>query len=238
MRYNQARILLVGILAACVSQAFPQQQSPTGLSTATSEAAVVNQNQQAVLPDSPSATMLVYSPATSMKLEDRLRAYSDASSRPDAVLGVALSGLSQLETEPQQWKRGGAGYGYRMAAGISRQAVSESIRIGLAAFDGEDPRYHRSEDTSVLGRARHAIVGTFTSERADGSLMPAYSRFAGAYGAAFVSNTWYMDPRANAGWAMRRGSSAIVSNIGLHLLQEFAPRNKYFKLLGLSNEPR
>jgi hypothetical protein len=237
MRYDHARLLLAGILAACVSPAFPQQ-SPAGLSTATSEAAVANQNQQAVLPDTPSATMLVYSPAASMKLEDRLCAYSEASSRPYAVLGVALSGLSQLETEPQQWKRGGAGYGYRMAAGISRQAVSESIRIGLAAFDGEDPRYHRSEDTSVLGRARHAIVGTFTSERADGSLMPAYSRFAGAYGAAFVSNTWYMDPRANAGWAMRRGSSALVSNIGLHLLQEFAPHNKYFKLLGLSNEPR
>lgn len=237
MRYDHARLLLVGILAACVAPAFPQQP-PAELNTVASEGAVANQNERAVLPDTPSATMLVYSPATSMKLEDRLSAYSDASSRPYAVLGVALSGLSQLETEPQQWKRGSAGYGYRMAAGISRQAVSESIRVGLAAFDGEDPRYHRSEDTSVLGRARHAIVGTFTSERADGSLMPAYSRFAGAYGAAFVSNTWYMDPRANAGWAMRRGSSALVSNIGLHLLQEFAPRNKYFKLLGLSNEPR
>jgi hypothetical protein len=173
-----------------------------------------------------------------MKLEDRLRAYSDASSHPYAVMRIVLSGLSLSETEPQQWKRGGTGYGYRMAVGISRQAVSESIRVGLAAFDGEDPRYHRSEDTSVLGRARHAIVGTFTSERADGSLMPAYSRFAGAYGAAFVSNTWCTDPRANASWAMRRGSSALVSTIGLHLLQEFAPRNKYFKLLGVSNEPR
>ena len=237
MRYNHARVLLVGLLAACVSPAFPQR-SPAGLNTATSEGAVANQNQQAVLPDTPSATRLVYSPANSMKLEDRLRAYSDASSRPDTVLGVALSGLSQLETEPQRWKGGGAGYKYGMAAGISRQAVSESIRVGLAAFDGEDPRYHRSEDTSVLGRARHAIVGTFTSERADGSLMPAYSRFAGAYGAAFVSNAWYTDPRANASWAMRRGSSAFVSTIGLHLLQEFAPHNKYSKLLGLSNEPR
>ena len=237
MRYDQAVVLLVGILAACVSPAFPQP-SPAGLSAAASGAAVANQNEQAVLPDSPSATRLAYSPANSMKLEDRLRAYSDASSRPSTVLGISLSGLSQLETGPQQWRGVGAGYGYRMAAGISRQAVSESIRIGLAAFDGEDPHYHRSEDTSVLGRARHAIVGTFTSETADGSLMPAYSRFAGAYGAAFVSNTWCMDPRANASWAMRRGSSAIVSAVGLHLLQEFAPRNKYFKLLGVPNEPR
>jgi hypothetical protein len=90
MRNNHARVLLVGILAACVSPAFPQQP-PAGLNTATSEGAVANQ-KQAVLPDTPSATM-VYSPATSMKLEDRLRAYSDASSRPYAVLGVALTGL-------------------------------------------------------------------------------------------------------------------------------------------------
>ena len=237
MRYDHARALLVGILAACVCPAFPQQ-SPAGLNMATSEGVVANQSPQTVLPDTPSATVLVYSPANSMKLEDRLRAYSDASSSPYTALGIALGGLSQLETEPQQWKRNGAGYGYRIAAGISRQAVSESIRIGLAAFDGEDPRYHRSEDTSVLGRARHAIVGTFTSEKADGSLMPAYSRFAGAYGSAFVSNSGCTYPRADASWAMRRGSSALISNIGLHLLQEFAPRNKYFRLLGVSNEPR
>ena len=237
MRYNHARLLLVSILAACVTPTFPQQ-SPAGLNTAASGAAIADQDQQPILPDAPSALRLVYSPANSMKLEDRLRAYSDASSHPVTVLGIALSGLSQVEAGPQQWKTGGAGYGYGMAAGISRHAVSESIRVGLAAFDGEDPRYHRSEDTSVLGRARHAIVGTFTSETADGSLMPAYSRFAGAYGAAFVSNTWCMDPRANASWAMRRGSSALLSTVGLHLLQEFAPRNKYFKLLGVSNEPR
>ena len=86
----------------------------------------------------------------------------------------------------------------------------------------------------------HPLLGTFMSETADGSLMPAYSRFAGAYGAAFVSNSYYYyaDPRANAAWAMRRGSTALASTVGIHLLQEFAPRNKYTKMLGLFNDQR
>jgi hypothetical protein len=237
MRNDHARMLLVGILAACVSPAFPQQ-TDAGLNRATNEAVRPDQNKQVALPDTPSATRLVYSSTNSPGLEERFRAYNDAGPHPYNVMGIALSGLGNLETGRQQRNLIGGDLEYRAAVGISRQAVSESIRVGLAALDGEDPRYHLSTDRSVLGRARHAIVGTFTSQTADGSLMPAYSRFAGAYGAAFVSNTWYADPQANASWALRRGSSALASTIGLHLLQEFAPRNKYFKLLGLTNEPR
>ncbi len=234
---RKSRMALVILFAALANLGF-SQQTPAAPESPTAETAMSTRDQEAVLPDTPSAAKLVYSPAKAMTAEDRMQRYNKENLRPAAVLGIALTGLSQWEAEPRQWRQGGPGYGQSVAAGISRQAVSESIRVGLAAFDGEDPRYHLSQDRSVLGRARHAFIGTFTSETADGSLMPAYSRFAGAYGAAFVSHSYYVDPRANAAWAMRRGSTALASTVGLHLLQEFAPRNKYFKMLGLSSDRR
>lgn len=234
---RKCRVVLVVLLVGLASQAFAQRSAAN---VSPSQPDPPNApSDQAPLPDSPSTAKLVYAPPKTMTVDDRMQRYSKENFRPAAVLGIALTGLSQWEAEPRQWK-GGPGYGQSIAASISRQAVSESIRVGVAAIDGEDPRYHRSRDTSVLGRARHAFVGTFTSETGDGSLMPAYSRFAGAYGAAFISNSYsyYADPRANAAWAMRRGSTALASTVGLHLLQEFAPRNKYTKMLGLFNDPR
>jgi hypothetical protein len=60
--------------------------------------------------------------------------------------------------------------------------------------------------------------------------MPAYSRFAGTFGAAFISNMWYPGPQATPGWALRRGSTALGSTLGFRLFEEFVPR-KYYEAL-------
>ena len=117
---------------------------------------------------------------------------------------------------------------------MGRHLISETIRFGVAAADGEDPRYRRSQETGVWNRARHAIAETFTSETASGTRIPAYSRFAGIYGAAFIANVWYPDSRATPGYALRRGSTALGSSLGFHLFEEFIPR-KYFKALEIQN---
>jgi hypothetical protein len=187
------------------------------------------------LPNAPSAAARTYKPVGELTFGDRFAIYRKTVLRPYSLVGPALgAGIGQWEDEPPQWGQGAKGYGHRMASGVSRQLISETIRFGFAAVDGEDPRYHRSEDSSVWKRAEHAVVETFTSETANGGRIPAYSRFAGTYGAAFISNTWYPDSRATAGWALRRGSTALASSIGFHLFEEFVPR-KYFKALGISN---
>ena len=112
---------------------------------------------------------------------------------------------------------------------MGRHLIAETIRFGVAAVDGEDPEYHRSDETEVWTRAEHVIVETFTSQTSSGTRIPAFSRFAGIYGAAFISNMWYPDSRATAGWALRRGSTALGASVGFHLFEEFVPR-KYFKV--------
>jgi len=192
--------------------------------------------QAAGLPNAPSVTAQTYKPVNELTLGDRFTIYRKALLRPYSLVGPAFgAGIGQWEDEPPEWGQGAKGYGRRVASGMSRQIISETIRFGFAAVDGEDPRYHRSEDQGVWKRAQHAIVETFTSETASGKRIPAYSRFAGTYGSAFIANAWYPDSRATPGWAMRRGSTALAASVGFHLFEEFLPR-KYFKAIGVSND--
>ena len=226
--------------------AFPQQEAPEASSKdQNSPGAVVSGHpdapsssraQKPDLPNAPSAAAQSYKPVGQLTFGDRFEIYRKSILRPYSLVGPAFgAGIGQWEDEPPEWGQGAKGYGRRVASGMARQLTSETIRFSFAALDGEDPRYHRSQETGVWKRAQHAILETFTSETASGGRIPAYSRFAGTYGAAFISNAWYPDSRATPGWALRRGSSALASSVGFHLFEEFLPR-KYFKAIGVSNE--
>ena len=115
---------------------------------------------------------------------------------------------------------------------MARSVISETIRFGVAAADGEDPRYRRSGETGVWNRTRYVIVSTFTSQTSSGKRMPAYSRFAGTYGAAFISNAWYPDSRVDAWLCPASWFDALGLELRFALFEEFFPR-KYFEMLHL-----
>jgi hypothetical protein len=225
---------------------FAQQDSPAGPvveQNAVVENSDVRQTEsssqeheaQSAMPDAPSASQHLNSSGDSLAFGERARIYAHSIFSPYTLVGPALgAGIGQAENEPPEWGQGGDGYARRFASGVGRHEIAETIRFGVAATDGEDPRYHRSDETGVWNRARHAIVETFTSQTSSGTRIPAFSRFAGTYGAAFVSNLWYPDSRATTGWALRRGSAALGASLGFHLFEEFMPR-KYFKALHAQN---
>ena len=231
-------VVLVLLVAAPV---FAQEMDhDSGAATQRSESPVVgdgadNQstesssrqpNQAAsTLPDAPSVSPHRSSGANSLTFGDRTRIYVSSIARPYSLIGPAFgAGIGQLENEPPEWGQGGQGYAKRLASGLGRHLISETIRYGVAAADGEDPRYHRSQDPGFWNRSKHVIAETFTSETASGKRIPAYSRFAGLYGAAFIANSWYPDSRATPGWALRRGSTALAASLGFHFFEEFMPR--------------
>lgn len=194
-----------------------------------------SQAQSSSIPNAPSSSQAVSSQSGALTFGQRAGIYGRTIFRPYTLVGPALgAGIGQWEDEPPEWKQGGEGYGRRLASGVGRSLISETVRFGVAAIDGEDPRYHRSDETGVWNRTKHVIVETFTSQTASGTRIPAYSRFAGTYGAAFVSNLWYPDSRATPSWALRRGSTALGSSLGFHLFEEFMPR-KYFKTLHMQD---
>jgi len=143
---------------------------------------------------------------------------------PEIILGPAFSaGINQARNQPSGFGQGAEGYGRRFGSGFGRDVIARTIGFGVAAVDGEDPRYFRSDSHSILVRTRHAIVSNFVSPTASGRRIPAFSHFAGSYGAAFISNAWYPNNEANAADAARRGSISLGVGMGLNLLREFVP---------------
>jgi hypothetical protein len=183
----------------------------------------------AALPDAPSTPQQQFVPTTqppkpSLTFGKRAHLYAHEVFGPETIIGPAFgAGIGQWEDEPPGWHEGGEGYGKRFGSGVARHTIAETIRFGIAAADGEDPRCLPSEDRSFWGRTRHAIVSTFVSQRSSGTRMPAFSRLLGTYGAAFISNTWYPDNRATGGDAARRGSTALAASVGFRLVREFVP---------------
>jgi len=190
------------------------------------------------LPDAPSSHKAPLASKRYLNFGERAHLYGAEVLQSNSIIAPGVGAtFGQLQNSPQEWGPGGAIYARRVADGISRQAVAESIRFGLAAFDGEDPRYHRSEESGFFSRTRHVLVESFTSQTADGGRMPAFSKFAGAYGSAFLSTAWHPEARYDPNWALRRGSSAFAAGVGLQLVQEFIPQ-RYLKRFGLANKTR
>ena len=186
-------------------------------------------DSQSALPDAPTPKQLPDSACSattdhSLTLGERAHLYARSLISPDTIIGPAFSAaIGQWENEPPGWGQGGQGYADRFGSALGQRTISETIRFGFAAVDGEDPRYFLSEDRGIWARVQHAVVSPFVSKTSGGHTIPAFSRFAGTYGAAFITNTWYPDNRATAGYAARRGSTALAGTIGFHLIREFVP---------------
>jgi hypothetical protein len=179
------------------------------------------------LPDAPSPTAPAEKSQTidhSLTFGERARIYKRSLFNPEIILGPAFSaGINQARNQPSGFGQGAEGYGRRFGSGFGRDVIARTIGFGVAAVDGEDPRYFRSDSRSVSVRIRHAIVSNFVSPTASGGRIPAFSHFAGSYGAAFISNAWYPNNESSAVDAARRGSISLGVGMGLNILREFVP---------------
>ena len=161
---------------------------------------------------------------TTLTFDERIRIYQRSFTELESLIGPALgAGIGQLHNSPREWGQGAGGFGRRLASSYGQSALARTIAFGVAATVDEDSRYVPSNQSGIWRRTRYAVVGTFVSRRRNGGKMPAISRFAGVYGAAFVANAWEPPSQNSATDALKRGSTALLSSVGWHVLREFWP---------------
>ena len=206
-----------------------QEQAPP-LSTDRADAtADVNHGENKSNSDLPDAPGQLPKQARRLTFGERVRIYEHSITNADSVLGPAFgAGINQARNEPPEWGQGASGFGTRFASGYGRVLIGRTIRFGIATLDHEDTRFSRSNESGFWRRTRYATVRFFVPRTDAGTPIPAFSRLAGTYGAAFISNEWYPASRANTRHALLRGTTALSASLGWNVFREFWPDIKNF----------
>ena len=225
-RSNWLCIVQGAVICGLALFAYPARgQQPVGRVPAGTETSPDN------LPDAPVAQS--DSPRSSgarhLSFGERFHLYEHTFIEPQSVIAPALgAAIDQGLNSPKEWGQGAAGFGTRFGSNYGREVIARTIRFGVAATDHEDPRYVPSNRSGFGPRVKWAVLRTYFTSTDSGTPIPAFSRFAGAYGAAFISNAWYPKSQADAPHAVERGSVSLATSAGWNVFREFWPdlRNK------------
>jgi hypothetical protein len=157
---------------------------------------------------------------------DRIRFYEETTMAAPAFAGPVLgAAVTEWVTDtPPEWGQGLPGYGRRVLGGFGRQAIANTVGLGVLLVDREDPRHYPTGRHGLWKRGLYAAREAVISRNATtGSLMPAYSRIVGDYTAGLVSNAWYPARSSNVPGALYRGSTALLSDVVWQEFKEFWP---------------
>lgn len=186
-------------------------------------AASHDRSDSSSLPDAPKPNRIPKH-AARLTFHERLAIYGREAASPTSVISPAVgAAINQARNEPPEWGQGASAYGDRFASGFGQLLINRTIRFGVAAVDHEDPRFHLSNETGFWRRARSAALQTVIARTDSGRQIPAFSRFAGAYGAAFIANEWYPPARSTVGHALKMGSISLSTSAGWNVFREFWP---------------
>jgi hypothetical protein len=139
---------------------------------------------------------------------------------------------------PHEWRVGAEAFGRNYGDSFARTGAESIGRFSAAVLLHEDPRYRRSESTSVPARLGHAFVFTFV-DRTDGDHRTvAISNFTGAAAAGFIGNAYLPAGFDNLTHAGQRSAIAFGGIAAQNVLQEFSPElGQFLKKIHLPHIP-
>jgi hypothetical protein len=143
---------------------------------------------------------------------------------PAALIAPMFSGLwDQAAGEPQEWGGGMKGYGRRVASRYGAGLVGGSVQSGMSAILGQEPRYIRSSESTVLGRMGHAFLYGFITYNNEGKRRFAIATLGSYYASSMTAIMWMPDRFTVLGDGVREGNRQVIFSGVVNQLQEFWP---------------
>lgn len=147
-----------------------------------------------------------------------LRRESVSSSTP---IRVALgASLDQLRDAPVEWRPTIGGFSQRSGVRLAEVSAQLVVLYGTAAVLGQDPTYRPRRHGSVWGRTQHALIGSVTAHRPDGTRVFAPGTITGAVAASVVAKQLLPGTTMRAE-IVSRGTSMLSNRVIRALWQEF-----------------
>ncbi|HEX4273830.1 MAG TPA: hypothetical protein VHZ74_00675 [Bryobacteraceae bacterium] len=164
-------------------------------------------------------------PAEPVTATERLSWFAQSTVGPATLTGGLVSaGFGTLVNRPREYGTHWEGFGDRYGMRLTGVATSNAMEAGLGALWGEDPRYYRAADGARFGkRIGHVVKWTFVAANNNGSVRPAYARFAAVSGNNFLSNTWRESSEATTGAALERTGLGLLARMAGNTFEEFWP---------------
>jgi hypothetical protein len=224
LRFGICKVVIFGVFATpALLSAQTDGLSDTEAQPDQPQQGEANRGATAPIPatDVPVSSTIRHPPLTTWeKFKYHMQRSVDATEFLRAGAGGALN---QWRDHPTEWGQGWDSYGVRVASHFGQHFVKQQILFAVQAIDHESPEHLRSHRHGLANRVKDSIRYTFTSGTDDGKFMPAYSRFIGAYGAAFIARTWYPDSYQTFGSGLKAGTTSLGIDVGMNLLREFWP---------------
>jgi hypothetical protein len=139
---------------------------------------------------------------------------------------AAGAGIRQAYGAVPEWGGGLEGYGKRYASSFGQKAIDGSIRISLQTLMREEPRHAASGQSGILSRTLHSASRTLIVRKDDGGTRPAYTRWAGAFSAAYISRQWHPKAYQTKCDYLVAGFTSIGLDAARNVWNEFLARYK------------
>jgi hypothetical protein len=139
------------------------------------------------------------------------------------VTNAAGAGIAQWRNDPKEWGQGAEGFAKRYGSRLAISASNDTFAAVVGAAIHADPRYVVLREGSAGHRAIFALEHGLISRYDDGKERPAYSRFAGAIGSAYLARTWYPTRLSDESHTLEYAAENIGSYMIRNLIHEFRP---------------
>lgn len=131
--------------------------------------------------------------------------------------------LQQVHDWPDEWGKKRLGFEKRVGSMYAQFAVGMLIADGVKAIHPEDTRYRRDGEGIFFKRFAHVVTGTVVARKTDGSLTPAWSLPAYAYGSWALATLWSPHEYRNAASIFEWGSAGLAVAPLANFVKEFWP---------------
>jgi hypothetical protein len=147
---------------------------------------------------------------------------------PETLGRVGLmTSIGQIGGASEDWGTGSGAFARRLGSRYAGHFVNSSVRYGVGALHGEDPRFYRSGKEGFLARTGFVLSRTFVVQMDDGSTSIAAGRLAGT----IASNTLQSYMRETRNDALRTGLTnagiSLGGDVAIRMVREFWPDLKH-----------
>jgi len=134
---------------------------------------------------------------------------------------IALAGIETWKNSPEEWGPHWEGFGKRVASGIGKSVIKNSVQFGLDEALTLDSHYYRSKDKSVGARVKNALISPVTARDRNGHHVIGVPRIVGTYASSIIADeTWYPS-RYTWKDGVKSGTFSLGFTAAFNLVKEF-----------------